>query len=85
MTKTKWKLTRDAGGEPQVEEWGEESSKCGMSLMGSQEARVRLAVSRVQFFILSRSRSFPDPVAHLHAGRVWLTDDIEAWAAAVGQ
>lgn len=74
-----WKLTRNADGNPLVEEWGEQGPRFETSLMGSQEIRDRLRVSETQFDQLSPHKTFPAPVAHLNAGRVWLTEDIEQW------
>jgi predicted DNA-binding transcriptional regulator AlpA len=75
---TTWKLTRNADGEPEVEEWGD-GPRFGTSLMGSPEIQQRLAISALQLEHLSQHDKFPTPLATLEAGRVWLTDDIEHW------
>lgn len=82
MTKLKWKLTRDADGEPQAEEWGEKGPRFGTNLMGVAEIRHRLGLTRGEFVALGAAASFPRPLTTLRAGRIWLTEDIEAWIAA---
>lgn len=77
-----WKLTRNADGNPQVEECGEQGPRYGTNLMGSQEIRERLRVSETQFEQLRLHDNFPAPLADLNAGPVWLTDDIEHWIPA---
>ncbi len=79
MIEAKWKLTRNADGVAQVEEWGERGPKFGSSLMGAAEIRSRLGLTRGSFDVLSVAEYFPEPVAALNSGRVWLTEDIEAW------
>lgn len=49
------------------------------SLMGPAELRRRLTESRGKALALSMASSFPEPVARLAQGRVWLTEDIEDW------
>jgi prophage regulatory protein len=49
--------------------------------LGCQEIRDRLGVSETQFEQISRHDNFPVPVADLHSGRVWLTEDIEQWSS----
>ncbi|WP_240669911.1 hypothetical protein [Actinoplanes solisilvae] len=73
MTQSGSKLARDADGEPEIEEPGE------ISLMGVVEVRARLGVTTGEFGSLSLDASFPEPVADLDSGRIWLTEDVEAW------
>jgi prophage regulatory protein len=48
--------------------------------MGAHEIRVRLGgFSRQRIYQLTSRRDFPAPVAELGQGKIWLTDDIEAW------
>jgi prophage regulatory protein len=48
--------------------------------MGAHEIRVRLGgLSRQRVYQLTSRRDFPAPVAELGQGKIWLTDDIEAW------
>ncbi|MFG2056469.1 helix-turn-helix transcriptional regulator [Micromonospora sp. NPDC048930] len=50
--------------------------------MGTHEIRVRLGgISRQRVYELAMRRSFPEPVAELEQGRVWLAEDVEAWIA----
>jgi prophage regulatory protein len=50
-------------------------------LMGTSEVAERLGVTpaRVNQLADSRRQEFPEPIAWLSMGRVWLTQDIEAW------
>ena len=48
---------------------------CGMS-----EIAVGLGISRQRADQLSHYKGFPEPIAHLRAGRIWLEDDVRAWA-----
>jgi predicted DNA-binding transcriptional regulator AlpA len=51
-------------------------------LMGSAEIAVRLGgVSRARIYQITQRRSFPEPVAALAMGNVWLAEDVEAWIA----
>ncbi|WP_232344275.1 hypothetical protein [Actinoplanes awajinensis] len=81
MTPSNWKLTRDADGEPQAEEWGGEGPRFGTNLMGAAEIQARLELTKGEFNGLGADESFPEPLSTLHSGRVWLTEDIEAWIA----
>jgi prophage regulatory protein len=48
--------------------------------MGAHEIRVRLGgISRQRVYQLTSRRDFRAPVAELRQGKIWLTDDIEAW------
>jgi prophage regulatory protein len=49
-------------------------------LMGAHEIRVRLGgVSRQRAYQITSRADFPKPVADLAQGKVWATDDVEAW------
>lgn len=48
-------------------------------LMGMFEIRDRLGVSRQRAHDLTRSKDFPEPYDEIALGRVWLTEDVEAW------
>ena len=52
-----------------------------MRLMGAQEIRTRLKVSRQRADQLMKRPDFPEPVAVLGMGRIWRTEDIEKWIA----
>lgn len=57
-----------------------------LALMGMHEIAVLLGVSRQRVDELSRTHeAFPQPVARLQSGRIWLRDDIEAWAQQTGR
>ncbi|PTA46153.1 hypothetical protein C8054_11565 [Micromonospora sp. RP3T] len=47
--------------------------------MASQEVQDMLGVSRTRAYQITNSKTFPDPVAVLSVGRIWLTDDVERW------
>ncbi|MFV2083828.1 helix-turn-helix transcriptional regulator [Micromonospora sp. LOL_021] len=48
-------------------------------LVGAQEIAKMLGVSRQRVHIISRRKGFPDPVAVLAMGSVWLKSDVERW------
>ncbi|GAA1879562.1 hypothetical protein [Asanoa iriomotensis] len=49
-------------------------------LMMSHEIRMRLGgISRQRVYAITSHKNFPDPVAELAAGKIWATDDVEAW------
>ena len=51
-----------------------------LHLMGAHEIRVRLGgVSRQRTYQITMRRDFPEPIADLAQGKVWLADDVEAW------
>jgi prophage regulatory protein len=52
-------------------------------LVGTHEIRVMLGgqLSRQRIYQLTRHRDFPAPVAELAQGKVWRTEDVEAWIA----
>lgn len=57
-----------------------------LALMGVHEIANMLGVSRQRVDELNRTaKGFPEPVATLRAGRIWLRDDIEAWAQQTGR
>ncbi len=39
-------------------------------------------VSRQRVYQITSRRDFPEPVATLQMGNVWLAEDVEAWIAA---
>lgn len=51
--------------------------------MGAHEIRVRLGgVSRQRAYQITSRNDFPKPLADLAQGKVWLTEDVEAWMRA---
>jgi prophage regulatory protein len=50
-------------------------------LMGSGEIADRLGVVRQRVYQIANRKGFPDPIASLTMGQVWLADDVEAWIA----
>jgi predicted DNA-binding transcriptional regulator AlpA len=50
-------------------------------LMGAGEIAVRLSVTRQRVYQLVTRKGFPDPIASLSMGQVWLVEDVEAWIA----
>lgn len=53
-----------------------------LRLMGTHEIRVRLGgISRQRVYELTMRRTFPEPVAELAQGKVWLAEDVERWIA----
>ena len=49
-------------------------------LMGAHEIRLRLGgVSRQRAYQITSRADFPKPVADLAQGKVWATEDVEAW------
>ncbi|PRY23333.1 helix-turn-helix transcriptional regulator [Pseudosporangium ferrugineum] len=53
-----------------------------IELMGAHEIRVRLGVGRRDAYRFTHHSSFPEPVAVLGHGKVWLRDDVEEWIRA---
>lgn len=51
-------------------------------LMGAEEIRQRLGFSRQWTYVITNRRDFPEPVYELAMGKIWLAEDVEAWAAA---
>ena len=54
-------------------------------LVAAQEIALMLDVSRQRVSQLAVSKGFPEPVALLGVGRIWLREDIEAWARSTGR
>ncbi|GAB1692734.1 helix-turn-helix transcriptional regulator [Krasilnikovia sp. M28-CT-15] len=51
--------------------------------MGAHEIRVRLGgVSRQRTYQITSRRDFPEPIAELGQGKVWLAEAVEAWIKA---
>jgi prophage regulatory protein len=51
-----------------------------MDLVAIREIATMLGVSRTRVHqIISSDGSFPEPVAHISAGRIWKRKDVEAW------
>ncbi|MFJ8581533.1 DNA-binding protein [Micromonospora sp. NPDC093277] len=56
-----------------------------LELWAAQEIGDFLNVSRQRVSQLATRHDFPTPVATLAVGRIWLADDIRAWAARHGR
>lgn len=57
-----------------------------LDLVGVSEIAEMLGVTRQRVDRISRTDpDFPQPVAEIHAGRIWLRDDIRAWASRSGR
>jgi predicted DNA-binding transcriptional regulator AlpA len=52
-----------------------------IKLMGASEIGERLRISRQRTYQLIGRRTFPEPLAVLAMGQVWLAEDVEAWIA----
>jgi predicted DNA-binding transcriptional regulator AlpA len=51
-----------------------------LRLMMSHEIRGRLGgISRQRVYAITSHRNFPEPVAELAAGKIWLQEDVEEW------
>ena len=48
-------------------------------LMGAREIEDRLGVSRQRVYQLTRRPDWPEPYDTLAMGKVWRTEDVEAW------
>lgn len=58
------------------------ANKRDIKLMGSAEISRRLGgLSRTRIYQLTQRRNFPEPVAELEMGNVWLAEDVETWIA----
>lgn len=58
----------------------------GVDLLGRKEAAQLLGISTQRLAqILESHADFPNPVAELSAGKIWLRGDVEAWAAKNGR
>jgi prophage regulatory protein len=54
-----------------------------LRLMGAHEIRMRLGgVSRQRVYQITSRPDFPEPAADLVQGKVWWSEDVEAWIAA---
>ncbi|HEX5204174.1 helix-turn-helix transcriptional regulator [Paractinoplanes rhizophilus] len=51
-------------------------------LVGAHEIRLRLGLSRQRVQQLTHFSTFPKPIAELEQGKVWRSEDIEAWILA---
>lgn len=51
-----------------------------IELAGTAEVAAILGVSPQQVHRLAQRDDFPEPVAELQAGRIWLKANIETWA-----
>ena len=49
--------------------------------MGASEIGERLRISRQRTYQLINRRTFPEPLAVLAMGQVWLAADVEEWIA----
>jgi predicted DNA-binding transcriptional regulator AlpA len=57
-----------------------------LPLVGVTEVREFLGVSRQRVHQLIRDDpTFPEPVAELASGKIWLRPDVEAWARRKGR
>lgn len=56
-----------------------------LDLMGTTEIAERLGVSRQRADQLSRTDGFPEPVAEIAAGRIWLREEVEQWGRTSGR
>ena len=57
-----------------------------IDLVGVAEVAELLGVTRQRVDALARTHTlFPEPVATIAAGRVWLREDIEEWASRDGR
>jgi predicted DNA-binding transcriptional regulator AlpA len=54
-------------------------------VMGLTEVAEYLGITRQRVHQLARSETFPKPIAHLRAGLIWRTVDIELWAEETGR
>lgn len=49
-------------------------------LMGPAEIGRRLGgIGRARVYQITQRRNFPEPIAELDMGNVWLAEDVEAW------
>jgi predicted DNA-binding transcriptional regulator AlpA len=54
-----------------------------LRLVGTAEIRRMLGgVSKQRAYEITNRKGFPEPVADLDQGRVWLAEDVEAWITA---
>ncbi|MCZ7438705.1 hypothetical protein O7598_20000 [Micromonospora sp. WMMC241] len=51
-----------------------------MELVGAAEIRVMLGgISKQRVYVITSHRNFPEPVADLVQGKVWLKSDVQEW------
>ncbi|MBQ1046267.1 MULTISPECIES: hypothetical protein [unclassified Micromonospora] len=51
-----------------------------MELVGAAEIRVMLGgISKQRVYVITSNRNFPEPVADLVQGKVWLKSDVQEW------
>nr|MDT0663299.1 helix-turn-helix domain-containing protein [Micromonospora sp. DSM 115978] len=51
-----------------------------LRLMGTAEVAEYLGISRQWADVITSRRTFPEPVATLKGGRIWLAEDVERYA-----
>ena len=51
-----------------------------LRLMGTAEVADYLGISRQWADVITSRRDFPEPVAVLKGGRIWLAEDVERYA-----
>jgi hypothetical protein len=56
-----------------------------LPIVGSAEIQYMLGVSQQRTFQLLNQPGFPEPWVRLRGGKVWHTEDFEAWAAEEGR
>ncbi len=56
-----------------------------LDLVGVAEIATLLSVTTQRVDQLARTKGFPEPVAVISAGRIWLLKDIERWAKQTGR
>ncbi|SCE88034.1 hypothetical protein GA0070558_111139 [Micromonospora haikouensis] len=63
-----------------VKEPGHLSTVRFMELVGAHEIRIMLGgISKQRVYVITSHRNFPEPVADLMQGKVWLKADVQAW------
>ncbi|MFE2613450.1 hypothetical protein ACFXA2_07545 [Micromonospora chalcea] len=63
-----------------VKELGQLSGVRRMELVGAAEIRVMLGgISKQRVYVITSNRNFPEPVADLVQGKVWLKSDVQEW------
>lgn len=70
---------------PLTQSRGSVASVTKLDLMGTTEIGQYLGVSRQRAGQLAATDGFPEAVADLAAGRVWLRSEVETWAKATGR
>lgn len=55
-------------------------SRRDIKLMGPAEIGRRLGgIGRARVYQITQRRNFPEPIAQLEMGNVWLAEDVEEW------